>query len=208
MTIPSCFKDVAVFWRTQVSQAFSKLAIAPLGYELFCRHHPDVIIVDLAMQENGLAGLSLIERLKSRNPRAQILVLSMHRDPIIVTNALHAGASGYILKDTATEDLLNAIRTIEEGDSYLSPDLALQVARASSRQSPLAELTPRELEALSLLAAGKSYSSIARELSVSYKTVVNIASQLKRKLDARSLPALVLKSAQLIAAANNTVRAV
>jgi len=95
---------------------------------------------------------------------------------------------------------LTAIRTIQEGNSYLSPDLALQVVRASSQQNPLAELTPRELETLSLLAAGKSYSSIAEELKVSYKTVVNTASQLKRKLDAGSLPALAQKAAQLLAA--------
>jgi len=170
------------------------------GYELFCRHQPDVVIVDLAMRENGLAGLSLIERVKSRDPQARILVLSMHRDPTIVAQALHAGASGYVLKDTATEDLLTAIRTIQEGNSYLSPDLALQVVRASSQQNPLAELTPRELGTLSLLAAGKSYSSIAEELKVSYKTVVNTASQLRRKLEARSMPALVQKAAQLLRA--------
>ena len=93
------------------------------GYELFCRHNPDVIIVDLAMEKNSLGGLSLIQRINSHDPQAHILVLSMHRDPIIVARALEAGASGYILKDTATEDLLNAIQTIQEGNSYLSHDL-------------------------------------------------------------------------------------
>jgi len=93
------------------------------GYELFCRHNPDVVIVDLAMEKNSLGGLSLIQRINSHDPQAHILVLSMHRDPIIVARALEAGASGYILKDTATEDLLNAIQTIQEGNSYLSHDL-------------------------------------------------------------------------------------
>jgi CheY-like chemotaxis protein len=106
------------------------------GYELFWRHRPDVVIVDLA------------------------------------------GASGYILKNTATADLLNAIQTIQKGNSYLSHDLALQVAlaRTSSRQNPLTELTSRELETLTLLAEGKSYDGIAEELNVSYKTVVDIGS--------------------------------
>ena len=80
------------------------------------------------MGKNGLEGLSLIRRIKSHDPQARILVLSMHRDPIIVARALEAGASGYILKDTATEDLLNAIQTIQEGNSYLSQDLALEIA--------------------------------------------------------------------------------
>ena len=84
--------------------------------------------VDLAIGANGLEGLSLIQRIKSHNPQTRILVLSMHRDPIIVARALEAGASGYILKDTATEDLLNAIRAIREGNSHLSQKLALQVA--------------------------------------------------------------------------------
>ena len=78
------------------------------------------------MGKNSLGGLSLIQRINSHDPQAHILVLSMHRDPIIVARALGAGASGYILKDTATEDLLNAIQTIQEGNSYLSHDLALQ----------------------------------------------------------------------------------
>jgi two-component system, NarL family, invasion response regulator UvrY len=173
---------------------------ATAGYELFCRHLPDVVIVDLSLRENGLGGLSLIERINSRDPRARILALSMYRDPAIVAHALKAGASGYILKDTAPEDLLDGIRTIQEGNSYLSPGLALQVALASacSRQKSLGELTPRELETLTLLAAGKSYTSIAEELNVGYKTVVNTASHLKRKLDAHSLPALVRKAAQLL----------
>ena len=173
---------------------------ATAGYELFCRHLPDVVIVDLSLRENSLAGLSLIERIKSRDPRARILALSMHQDPTIVAHALKAGASGYILKDTAVEDLLKAIRTIQQGESFMSPDLALKVAlaRVSPLQNPLAELTPRELETLTLLAAGKSYSSIAEELKVGYKTIVNTASHLRRKLDAQNLTALIQKATQLL----------
>jgi two-component system, NarL family, invasion response regulator UvrY len=178
-------------------------ADATAGFELFCRHRPDVVIVDLAMRENGLRGLSLIQRIKSHDPRAHILVLSMHSDPIIVARALEAGANGYVLKDTAAEDLLKAVKAIQGGNSYLSHDLAVQVAlaRTSSRHNPLAELTARELEMLTLLANGRSYGDIATELNVSYKTVVNVSSQLKKKLDARDLPALVSKAVQLLAVA-------
>jgi two-component system invasion response regulator UvrY len=80
------------------------------------------------MGEKGVEGLSLIQRIKSHDPQAHILVLSMHRDPIIVARAVEAGANGYILKETATDDLLTAIQTIQQGKSYLSQDLALQVA--------------------------------------------------------------------------------
>jgi DNA-binding NarL/FixJ family response regulator len=171
------------------------------GYQLFCHHRPDVVIVDLAMGKNGLEGLSLIQRINTHDPQARILVLSMHKDPIIVSRALQAGARGYIVKDGAIEDLPNAIQTIQEGDLYLGQDLALQVSLASepSGQNPPVALTPRELETLALLAAGKSYSGIAEELSISYRTVGNISSRLKRKLVAPNLGALVRKAVQLLA---------
>jgi DNA-binding NarL/FixJ family response regulator len=171
------------------------------GFELFYGHQPDVAIVDLAMGKNRLEGLSLIERINSHDPNARILVLSMHKDPIVVARALEAGASGYILKDAAPEDLLNAIQTIQEGNLYLPHDLAVQVGRisASSRQNPLSELTPRELEILTLIAQGKPYSRIAEELNVTYKTVANIGSHLKRKLEAHNLSALIRRAAQLFA---------
>lgn len=171
------------------------------GYQLFCHHRPDVVIVDLAMGTTGLEGISLIQRINSHDPKAHILVLSMHKDPIIVSRALQAGASGYIVKDGAIEDSPNAIQTVQKGDLYLARDLALQVSLAneSSEQNPPAALTPRELEMLTLLAAGKSYSGIAEELSISYKIVGNISSRLKRKLVAPNLGALVRKAVRLLA---------
>ena len=124
----------------------------------------------------------------------------MHRDPIIVARALEAGATGYVLKDTSSEELLKAFDKVRAGKPYLSDDLAMQVAlvHSSSRQNPLADLTPRELQTLSLLAEGKPYGQIAEELSVSYKTVVNLSSQLKQKLDVRNLPELIRSAVQLL----------
>jgi two-component system, NarL family, invasion response regulator UvrY len=173
------------------------------GYRLYRRHHPQVVIVDLAIQGSGLGGLPLIRRIRAHDPDARILVLSMHSDPIIVSRALEAGATGYVLKDTSSEDLLKAFAKVQAGAPYLSGDLAMQVALAhtSARQNPLAELTPRELQILSLLAEGKPYGRIAEEISVSYKTVVNVCSQLKQKLEARNLPELIRTAVQLLQAA-------
>jgi two-component system, NarL family, invasion response regulator UvrY len=172
------------------------------GYRLYRRHRPDVVIVDLAMQGSGLGGLALIRRISSHDPRTRILVFSMHSDPIIVARALEAGAAGYVLKDTSSVDLMRAFEQVQAGTPYLSADLAMQVALAhtAARQNPLAELTPRELQTLSLLAKGKPYGSIAEELNVSYKTVVNVSSQLKQKLDARNLPELIRVAVQLLSA--------
>jgi two-component system, NarL family, invasion response regulator UvrY len=95
-------------------------ADAATGYELFCRHRPDIVIVDLALRKSNLDGLSLIRRLKSHDPQARILVFSMHSDRLIISRALEAGAAGYILKDTASEDLIKIFEAVREGKSNLS----------------------------------------------------------------------------------------
>jgi two-component system invasion response regulator UvrY len=172
------------------------------GYRLYRRHQPDVVIVDLGMPGSGLGGLSLVRRIRVHEPRTRILVFSMHSDPIIVARALEAGATGYVHKDTSPAELLKAFEKVRAGTPYLSNDLAMEVAlvRTGVRQNPLAELTPRELQTLSLLAEGKPYGRIADELNVSYKTVVNVCSQLKQKLDARNLPELIRVAVRLMEA--------
>jgi two-component system invasion response regulator UvrY len=172
------------------------------GYRLYRRHKPDVVIVDLAMQGSGLGGLPLIRRIRTHDPRTRILVFSMHSDPNIVARALEAGAIGYVLKDTSSDEFRQAFDKVRSGAPFLSADIAMQVAllRSGARPNPMADLTPRELQTLSLLAEGKAYGRIAEELNVSYKTVVNVCSQLKQKLDARTLPELIRTAVQLLAA--------
>jgi two-component system invasion response regulator UvrY len=172
------------------------------GYRLYCSHKPEVVIVDLGMQDKGLSGLELIRRIRGHDAHVRILVFSMHSDPVIVARALQAGATGYAVKDTSAEKFIEAFQSVRTGTPYLSGELAMQVALANTpaRQNPLAELTPRELQALSLLAEGKPYGRIAEELNVSYKTVVNLSAQLKQKLDARNLPELIRTAVQLVSA--------
>ncbi len=169
------------------------------GYRLYRRNRPDVAVVDLSLQGKGLAGLPLIQRIKAHDPRARILVFSMHSDPIIVSRALKAGATGYLLKDTSSQELVEAFEKVRGGAHYLSGELAMQVALVGTgaHRDPLADLTPRELQMLGLLAQGNPYSRIAETLGVSYKTVVNTCSQLKQKLNARNLPDLIRIAVQL-----------
>ena len=168
------------------------------GYRLYRRHLPDVVIIDLSLQGSGLAGLPLIQRIKSHDARARILVFSMHSDPVIVARALRAGATGYVVKDTSSEELVHAFAKVRAGTPHLSNDLAMQVALVGTgaHRDPLADLTPRELRTLGLLAEGKSYGRIADELNVSYKTVVNTCSQLKDKLQAKNLAELIRAAVQ------------
>ena len=171
------------------------------GYRLFRRNRPDVIILDLGMQGSLLAGLDLIRRMRSHEPCTCILVFSMHSDPMIVARALEAGATGYLLKDTSSDELMKAFDQVRSGKPYLSEDLAMRVALLRTGvENPLVDLTPRQSQILSLLAKGKTYSSIAEELGVSYKTVVNTCLHLKRTLGAKNLPELIRVAVRLLPA--------
>jgi two-component system, NarL family, invasion response regulator UvrY len=172
------------------------------GYRLWHRHEPDVAVVDLAIQGKGLAGIDLIRRIRAHRARAHILVLSMHNDAMIIARSLEAGATGYVLKDTSSEHLVKAVQQVATGAPYLDAELAMKVAMIGSgraRGNPLSDLTPRELQVLALLADGKPYERIASELNVSYKTIVNVSSQLKQKLQAGNLPELISTAVKLLA---------
>jgi len=172
------------------------------GYRLFSGKRPDIVIVDLGLKDGGLGGLELIRRIRTDDIHVRILVFSMHSDPVIVARALQAGASGYVVKDTSPENFIEAFKKVRLGMRYLSDDLAMRVAFTNTpgRQNPLADLTPRELQTLSLLAEGKPYNRIAAELNVSYKTVVNVCSQLKQKLNVENLPELIRIAVQMLSA--------
>jgi DNA-binding NarL/FixJ family response regulator len=179
-------------------QTVAEARDAATGYSAFCRMRPDVVIIDLAMEGDGLTGLQLIAKIRAHDTQARILVLSMHSDPAIISRALQAGATGYVLKDTSSDELVNAFATVQAGRPYLSKELAAQVALSSSRATNrLAELTPREIQTLELLSQGKSYSLIADELDITYKTVVNICYQLRQKLDVKTLPELIRLAVEL-----------
>ena len=184
------------------------------GYRLYRRRRPDVVIVDLALQGKGLgglglSGLDLIRRLRMDNSQIPILVLSMHGDPVIVSRAMEAGATGYLLKDSPPECLIEAFETVRRRAPYLSHQLALQVALLGTRGrgNKLAELTRRELQTLALVAEGNSYDQIAQDLGVSYKTVANTCSQLKVKLGARTLPELVRMAIEYLSSSPGAGRA-
>jgi DNA-binding NarL/FixJ family response regulator len=163
------------------------------GYRSYRANRPGLIIVDLSIRSAPLGGISFVRRLRLHDAKTPVLVLSMHRDPVIVRRALEAGATGYILKDAPADEFIQAFHRVRAGKSYLSHDMASEVAFSEARgnASPLRSLTVRELQMLSLIAEGKPYSEIARELAVSYKTVANTCSQIKVKLGARSLPELM-----------------
>jgi len=168
-------------------------AATPLdGFRLYRRAKPGLVIVDLAIRGSGLAGLSFIRRMRLNDERTPILVFSMHSDPVIARRALKAGATGFLAKDTGPKALLEAVEKVRRNQPYIAHDMAVQVALLGSRgRAERADLTSRELQTLSLLGEGRSYTQIADALGVSYKTVANTCSNLKDKLNAGSLQDLV-----------------
>jgi two-component system, NarL family, invasion response regulator UvrY len=195
-----------------VSEVIEATSVAD-GYRLYRGRRPEVVIVDLALQGKGLGGLDLgglelIRRLRMDDSETPILVLSMHGDPVIVSRAMEAGATGYLLKDSPPENLLEAFETVRRGAPYLSHQLALQVALlgAHGHRKRTAHLTRRELQTLALVAEGKSYDQIARDIGVSYKTVANTCSQLKVKLGARTLPELIRMAIEYLSSSSDAAR--
>lgn len=167
-------------------EVVAEAANAAAALDAFRDLVPDVVVLDLGLPDIG--GVELIRRLLSRDAQVRILAFSMHRDSLYVTQALRAGAIGYVTKSSAPEVLVNAVYQVAASRRVLSPDVAPELALALLDQSedPLRELSPREFEILRLLLEGDTHESIGERLHISPKTVQNCHYQIKGKLGARS----------------------
>ena len=157
--------------------------------------HPDIVIMDIAMP--NLNGVEATRQIKAENPDIEVIVLSMHATRTYVLQVLQAGASAYILKDSAFEELSTALLAISRGGMYLSPDITKTAALANLKGGSYASggaqaenLTKRELQVLQLIAEGKSTKDIASRLSLSVKTVETHRKQIMDKLEIRSIAGL------------------
>jgi len=162
--------------------------------QMVLEKQPDVVIMDIWMPR--LSGIDATRRIGKRGSNAKILVLSMHESRTYVEEVLRAGASGYIVKNSASSDLLQAIDAVRSGASYLSPAITQQVVDAIARPgdsspSGVAMLTDREREVLQLIAEGLSSKEIANMLGVSLKTIDSHRSNLMEKLDIHKVSGLV-----------------
>jgi DNA-binding NarL/FixJ family response regulator len=155
---------------------------------------PQVVIMDVTMPD--LNGVEAARQIVSEFPDVKIIALSMHSDSLFVTEMLRSGASGYLLKDCAFEELARAIRTVVAGKTYLSPsisgvvvdDYLHRLSKAVLSDSEV--LTDREREVLQLLAEGKSTKQIALKLHISVKTVETHRRQMMDKLDIHTVAEL------------------
>ena len=155
---------------------------------------PDVVVTDLSMPRLG--GLEVVRRLREALPDTRVLVLTMHKEDEYVLQAVRAGASGYLVKDSAAADLLAAVRSLHAGRGYFGPQAAMTLAEQLQHperalDDPYGRLTTREREVFHLLAEGLTTKEIARRLDISVKTAENHRGRVLDKLGTRNTAELV-----------------
>jgi len=177
---------------------FEIVAEAATGDEverLVASSQPDVAVLDVSMP--GKSGIEVATRLRSRFPQVRILMLSMYDNQEYVLEAIRSGAHGYLLKDTAADDLRTAIRSVYAGEAYYSPPIAAKLTAAikgdltgDQEDELLGRLTSRELDVLRGIARGLTNKEIAAELGISHRTVETHRESLMRKLKIRHVAGL------------------
>ena len=151
-----------------------------VAIEAFERHHPDVTLLDLRMPV--MEGVEVVRQIRGRDPNARVIVLTTYDTDDEISRALKAGAKAYVLKDIAADDLVNCIRNVLAGKTYIAPAAAAKLAETVTR----VQLTPREMATLKLLADGKANKEIANELDISVRTVKTHLAHLFEKLSVTS----------------------
>jgi DNA-binding NarL/FixJ family response regulator len=164
--------------------------------DLVLQLHPDVVIMDIAMPE--LNGIEATRQIREACPSTQVVILSMYATTEHIFQALQAGALGYLLKESAAVEVVNAVRTVHAGERYLCHkidnimiDTYILKHQVLGAKSPLERLSPREREILQLVVEGKSSSEISIILTLSRKTVETYRSRLMQKLGIKDIPGLV-----------------
>jgi RNA polymerase sigma factor (sigma-70 family) len=159
---------------------------------------PDVAVLDIGMPR--LSGLEAVRRIRQEAPRVRILVLTMHEEEEYVVHLVKAGASGYLVKDSAATELLAAVRALARGQGYLGPYaarvLAEQYRRPEEAADPYGALTPREREVFHLVVDGKTTKEVAKQLGISPKTAENHRARLMEKLAVHNTAELVRYAAK------------
>lgn len=148
------------------------------------RKHPThILLLDISLPDRS--GIDVLKQLRKEIPSLTVLMLSMHREDLYAIRSLKAGAAGYLTKQSAPAELVNALREVANGRKYISPQLAQQLANAiqEDRESlPHEKLSDREYQTLTMIASGKSVTDIANELTLSVKTVSMYRTRLLQKM--------------------------
>ncbi|MDP8247339.1 MAG: response regulator transcription factor [Candidatus Tritonobacter lacicola] len=147
----------------------------------------DVVVLDITLP--GRSGMDVLKQIKSQDPKLPVLVLSMHPEEQYAVRALRAGASGYLTKESAPDELIAAIRKVATGGKYISPSLAEKLAfelDTGTAKSPHEALSDREYQVLCMIASGKTVKEIAEELILSVKTISTYKARILEKMRMKS----------------------
>jgi len=190
--------------RSMIEEGFDVVGEAQDGVEAVALAEqliPDVILMDVSMP--NCDGVEACRQVKSHGTPSKVVMLTMHADKEVLTNAIRAGASGYLVKDCSTTEIADAVRMAAGGDTVLSPQLAKsmldEVRRLDERVQSEEErtVTKREEEVLQLIADGCSTPEVAERLYISQKTVKNHLASIYQKLDARDRTQAVLQAVRM-----------
>ncbi|MGI5140296.1 MULTISPECIES: response regulator [unclassified Streptomyces] len=173
-------------------QVVAETGTVPETLRVVQDRRPSVLVLDLSM--GGQSSLPVIPELLAASPETRILILTMQEDPAFARAAMRSGATGYLLKEAAGEELVAATRQVSTGGTYVQPAMGARLATADNGNGGGNVLTGREVEVLSLLAAGHTNQEIARRLYVSVRTVETHRARIRDKLGTET-------RAELIAAA-------
>lgn len=164
--------------------------------QLLLAHQPDVAVLDIEMPQ--LTGFELLRELRAQRLNTAVVFLTMYRDEEIFNEALDLGALGYVLKDSATTDIVGAIRSASNGQPFISPDISGYLINRVNRSNTflqqvpsLNELTPTERRVLKLIADNRTSKEIAADLFISYRTVENHRSNICQKLNLKGSHSLL-----------------
>lgn len=156
------------------------------AYQLYGDLQPDIVVMDISMP--GMGGLEAAQRIIKRDAMAKIIIFSMHETASFAKQALKAGIKGYVTKTGNSEDLLNAVNDVMLGKTFISADVAQNIALQTllGDEDPVQQLSSREFEVFRLLADGKRIEEVADMLKISQKTVANYYTIIKQKLNVSS----------------------
>jgi DNA-binding NarL/FixJ family response regulator len=184
----------ALLERSGRMQVVAEASDGRTAIEMIASHTPDVVVMDITMA--GMNGIDATRQIMAQNPAVKVIGLSMHAEKRFVVEMLKAGASGYLLKDCAFDELVSTIDAVLEGKTYLNPEIAGSIIKdligtpKRDNSSIFSILTPREREVLQLVAQGQSTKEIAALHHVSVKTIETQRQHIMEKLELHSVAEL------------------
>ena len=190
---------VALLSSDAVVQVVAQTNDGPTTLEQTIALRPDVLVIDISMPYMG--GIEVLRRLRQESPRTRSLVLTMHEEEEYVVHAVHAGAYGFLLKDSASRELLSAVRDLAAGRKHFGTHAAHVLAQQMTRPSvpmddPYRDLTLREREVFLLIIEGLTTKEVAKRLDISVRTAENHRNHVLSKLEVRNTAGLIRYAAR------------